>query len=100
LVLVFSGIGALSGGTNDTAPAATAAVATETTEEAVETEQDAEAVVEEEASAETVGQENARRSVESYLDYSAFSRSGLIEQLEFEGYTAQQAVYGVNQTGL
>jgi len=30
----------------------------------------------------------------------AFSRSGLIEQLEYEGYTPEQAEYGVNQTGL
>jgi colicin import membrane protein len=31
---------------------------------------------------------------------SGFSRSGLIEQLVFEGYTQQQAEYGVNQAGL
>jgi Host cell surface-exposed lipoprotein len=30
----------------------------------------------------------------------AFSRSGLIQQLEFEGYTPAQAEYGVSQTGL
>ena len=29
-----------------------------------------------------------------------FSRKGLIDQLKYEGYTEQQAVYGVNQTGL
>ena len=111
LVLAFTGIGALSGGGDDTAPAATAAVATETTEQAQETEQapeteqDVEAVVEEETStsAETAGQENARRSAESYLEYSAFSRQGLIEQLSSEygeGFTHAQAVYGVSQTGL
>jgi hypothetical protein len=59
-----------------------------------------EALEEEAASDETAGQENARRSAESYLDTSPFSRSGLIEQLKFEGYTEQQAVYGVNQAGL
>lgn len=34
-----------------------------------------------------------------YLDYSSFSRSGLIEQLEFEGFTSAQAVYGVTKAG-
>ena len=44
--------------------------------------------------------EQAAKAAESYLDTSAFSRSGLINQLKYEGYTEQQAVYGVNQTGL
>ena len=44
---------------------------------------------------ETAGQENARRSAESYLDTAAFSRSGLIKQLQFEGYSAADASYGV-----
>ncbi|SDD90092.1 Ltp family lipoprotein [Nocardioides lianchengensis] len=45
---------------------------------------------------ETKGQENARRAAESYLDLSAFSRSGLIKQLKFEGYSAADAKYGVD----
>lgn len=28
-----------------------------------------------------------------------FSRQGLIEQLEYEGFTHEQAVYGVTQAG-
>ena len=32
----------------------------------------------------------------SYLDYSSFSRSGLMEQLLFEGFTRAQAAYGVS----
>ena len=32
-----------------------------------------------------------------YLEVMAFSRSSLIEQLEFEGFTHSQAVYGVDQ---
>ena len=44
--------------------------------------------------------EQAAKSAESYLDNMSFSRSGLIEQLEFEGYTTEQATYGVDQTGL
>ena len=42
----------------------------------------------------------AAKAAKDYLDSSSFSRSGLIEQLEYEGYTEQQAVYGVNQAGL
>ncbi len=35
----------------------------------------------------------------SYLEYSEFSRSGLIEQLEYEGFTTTQAEYGVDAQG-
>jgi type IV secretory pathway VirB10-like protein len=45
---------------------------------------------------ETVSQRNARQTAADYLDYSSFSRSGLIEQLEFEGFTAGDATYGVD----
>lgn len=48
----------------------------------------------------TGGQRNAVRSAESYLGYSAFSRSGLIGQLEYEGFSTKQATYGVDQTDL
>ncbi len=46
-------------------------------------------------STETVSQKNARRSAESYLRYSAFSRSGLIDQLLYEGYSQEDAEYAV-----
>ena len=45
---------------------------------------------------ETKAQENARESAESYLDTSAFSRQGLIDQLKFEGYSVKDATYGVD----
>jgi hypothetical protein len=45
---------------------------------------------------ETVSQSNARRSAESYLTVSAFSRSGLIKQLEFEGFSVSDANYAVD----
>ena len=38
----------------------------------------------------------AALSAESYLDFGAFSESGLIDQLEFEGFTSDQATRGVN----
>ncbi|CAM3714496.1 Ltp family lipoprotein [Alkalicoccus chagannorensis] len=43
----------------------------------------------------TMEQENAVASAESYINYSAFSESGLIEQLEFEGYSADDATFAV-----
>ena len=48
----------------------------------------------------TAGQEQAAKKAQEYLDSQAFSRSGLIEQLEFEGFTRQQAEYGVRTVGL
>ena len=44
--------------------------------------------------------EQAAKSAKSYLEYTSFSRSGLVDQLLYEGYTAKQAEYGVSQTGL
>ena len=39
------------------------------------------------------------KKAEQYLKYSAFSREGLIDQLMFEGFTHDEAVYGVDHTG-
>ena len=44
----------------------------------------------------TVPQENAVRSARSYLDFTAFSRSGLINQLEFEGFSTADATTAVD----
>jgi hypothetical protein len=44
----------------------------------------------------TVSQANASRSAKSYLDLSGFSRSGLIKQLMFEGYSESDASYGAD----
>lgn len=46
---------------------------------------------------ESLSQKNAVRSAKSYLDFSAFSRSGLIGQLEFEGFSNEDATYAVDQ---
>ena len=45
---------------------------------------------------ETVAQSNAKKSATSYLKFSAFSRTGLIDQLEFEGFSIADATYGVD----
>lgn len=47
----------------------------------------------------SVGEKNALRSALSYLDYAAFSYTGLIGQLEFEGYTTDEATYAVDNCG-
>lgn len=47
----------------------------------------------------TIGEINALEKALSYLDYTAFSRSGLIEQLEFEGFSTEEATYGVDNCG-
>lgn len=48
-----------------------------------------------------MSQQQAVRKAEDYLDYTAFSRSGLINQLvSIEGFTPAQATYGVATTGL
>lgn len=43
--------------------------------------------------------EQAKLCAESYLSHSEFSKEGLISQLEYEGFTHEQAVYGVEQNG-
>jgi hypothetical protein len=47
--------------------------------------------------AETVSQKNARKAAENYLNYKAFSRSGLIKQIKDEGFSDQDAAYGVDK---
>lgn len=48
---------------------------------------------------ETVSQKNAVRKAKSYLDFSAFSREGLIDQLEYEGFSTEDATYGADNSG-
>lgn len=44
----------------------------------------------------TLEQQNAIRSVESYLSFTSFSRTGLIDQLEYEGYSTETATFAVD----
>lgn len=48
---------------------------------------------------ETLGQQNALKSAKSYIGYSAFSYLDLVEQLEYEGYSHEDAVYGADNCG-
>lgn len=45
------------------------------------------------------GQQNALNRAKDYLEYQAFSYSGLIEQLEFEGFTNSEATFAVDNCG-
>ena len=48
------------------------------------------------AGGESVSQFNARKKAASYLSFSAFSRTGLIDQLKYEGFSVADATYGVD----
>lgn len=43
----------------------------------------------------TVSQENALAKAEEYLDYTAFSKSGLVKQLKYEGFSTADANFAV-----
>ena len=44
----------------------------------------------------TLSQKNAVKQAENYLSFTAFSRTGLIKQLEFEGYSHEDSTYAVD----
>ena len=50
-----------------------------------------------ESTDETLSQKNAIKKANSYLDYGAFSKSGLVKQLEYEGFSNDDATYAVSQ---
>lgn len=47
----------------------------------------------------TMGQENAISKAQSYLNLTGFSRTGLIDQLKFEGFSAEDATFGADNAG-
>lgn len=47
----------------------------------------------------TVGEQNALKSAKRYLNSMPFSKKGLIEQLEYEGYSTAEATYGAENSG-
>ena len=47
----------------------------------------------------TTGEKNALKRAGEYLDYTPFSYTGLIEQLEYENYTHAEAVYAADNCG-
>lgn len=51
------------------------------------------------ASEPTMGERNALKSAQQYLSFMAFSYDGLVRQLEFEGYSHDEAVYAADNCG-
>ena len=51
------------------------------------------------STSETAIQQEAREVAQSYYETSWFSRSGMIEQLEYEGFSYEDSVYGVDSLG-
>ncbi|MBQ9802366.1 MAG: Ltp family lipoprotein [Clostridia bacterium] len=47
----------------------------------------------------TMGERMALETAKNYLRTMGFSKQGLIEQLEFEGYTTSEATYAVEHCG-
>lgn len=47
----------------------------------------------------TMGEKNALGKAKEYLDVIAFSYSGLIEQLEYNGFSKEEATYGADNCG-
>lgn len=47
----------------------------------------------------TLGQKNAVAKAHSYLEFTAFSYSGLVEQLQYEGFTAEESTFAVDNCG-
>lgn len=87
---------AVDAGTGDSAPSPTVLLPSPSIEpEAAETEAPSPSPTKAEPEI-TVAQENAIESAQDYLDYTAFSRSGLIDQLEYEGYTTKDATFAVD----
>ena len=47
----------------------------------------------------TMGQKNALRSAKQYLSFSAYSYQGLIDQLEYEEYSTEDATFAADNCG-
>lgn len=45
----------------------------------------------------TLGEKNAALSAKQYIGFTAFSYEGLVKQLEFEGYSSEEAIYGADR---
>lgn len=70
----------------------------------IKAEEDAKAKQEEEArkveEQKKLENVNCIKKAEQYINYAAFSRSGLISQLEYEGYSSESAEYSVDSLNI
>lgn len=97
-IAIFS---SMSGNENTASPsnkesAPTAEATSDTTTDTAPAAEPTEDPVEDPSTNETVSQSNAVEKAQSYIDYDAFSRKGLIDQLKFEGFSTADATYGVD----
>ena len=116
LVLIFIIAGISGGGKKDSAASVTpaspmaTATPTQTVDPAVKAAADADAAAKKAAADAakaqadaaavaakgTVSQQNAKKSAESYLSFKGFSRTGLIKQLVFEKFPAEDAAWAAD----
>ena len=107
VLLIAVGVGSGGSDSPTTSSSTSSSTADDSSEAGTDSETEStassEEAVEEEAEEtfenETVGEENARESAKGYLSFSGFSRTGLIDQLLFEGYSQEEAEYGVDAQG-
>lgn len=95
LFWMFS-IGEAANKTNKQAPVNTNKPVITETNKTAKTETPATTVKEEQGKNETTGQKNAVKKAKSYLNHSSFSYTGLIKQLEYEGFSNEEAIYAVD----
>lgn len=99
VLVVFIVLAALgSGGTSSSSSSSQASVSSSivTQRDPVESTSQSVAGVGEDL---TLGQKNALASAKSYISFTAFSRDGLVAQLEYEGYTTEESEYGADNCG-
>jgi hypothetical protein len=103
LVLLISVIGITTGfkDSPETTPAPVASESSEPTAEATPEPEETVAEPEVEKTPEvTLEQVNAIEKAMNYLNFSAFSRKGLINQLKFEGFSKADSTYAVDSLGV
>ena len=91
VVCVFVLIGVFGGGndTKESAPATTQQTeqqAQQAVEQTIENQQESQSEA-------TKAEQNALKAAKQYLSVMAFSYDGLVGQLEYDGYTAEEAKY-------
>lgn len=75
-----------------------------TTQQAHETNPSTELLTELHTEAPTIaeislGKQNALKQAKNYINFTAFSYTSLISQLEFEGFSNEEAIYGADNCG-
>ena len=83
----------------ETTTASESTTVVETTTAAVTTTTAETAVAQETQAKVTMGQKNALSKAGTYLSISAFSHSGLIEQLKFDQFSDEEATYAADNCG-